>query len=103
SWIVDYPDAENYLALFYSKNIPPNGPNVTRFQQPAFDRLYQQARRQPIDSLRFPLYQEMDRMVIENAAIIPLYYDRSIKLLQPGISGLSANPMNHLHLKRVRK
>ncbi|MFK7971799.1 MAG: ABC transporter substrate-binding protein, partial [Bacteroidia bacterium] len=47
SWIVDYPDAENYLALFYSKNIPPNGPNVTRFQQPAFDRLYQQARRQP--------------------------------------------------------
>ena len=28
SWVADYPDAENYLSLFYSKNFAPNGPNT---------------------------------------------------------------------------
>ena len=32
SWIADYPDAENYLSLFYSKNFCPNGPNYTHFK-----------------------------------------------------------------------
>ena len=27
SWIADYPDPENFLSLFYSKNKSPNGPN----------------------------------------------------------------------------
>ena len=31
SWIADYPDAENYLSLFYSKNFCPQGPNYTHF------------------------------------------------------------------------
>ena len=33
SWIADYPDAENYLSLFYSeKTFTPNGPNYTHFK-----------------------------------------------------------------------
>ncbi len=35
SWIADYPDAENYLSVFYSKNPAP--PNYTRYKSPAFD------------------------------------------------------------------
>jgi oligopeptide transport system substrate-binding protein len=45
----------------------------------------------------------MDRLILEEAPVIPLYYDRVIRILQPGIRGLSGNPMNHLQLKRVRK
>ena len=37
SWIADYPDAENYLSLFYSKNHSPNGPNYTHFNNKSFD------------------------------------------------------------------
>ena len=37
SWIADYADAENYLALFYSGNHSPNGPNYTHFSQTEFD------------------------------------------------------------------
>ena len=36
SWIADYPDAENYLSLFYSKNFSPNGPNYTHFVNSSF-------------------------------------------------------------------
>ncbi|MGZ3880888.1 MAG: ABC transporter substrate-binding protein, partial [Flavisolibacter sp.] len=35
SWIADYPDAENYLSVFYSKNPAP--PNYTRYKNPKFD------------------------------------------------------------------
>src|SRR5690606_40359197 len=43
SWIADYPDAENYLSLFYSKNFTPNGPNYTHYSNPEFDRMYEKA------------------------------------------------------------
>ena len=32
SWVADYPDAENYLSLYYSENFAPNGPNYTHFK-----------------------------------------------------------------------
>ena len=32
SWIADYPDAENYLSVFYGKNPAP--PNYTRYKNP---------------------------------------------------------------------
>ena len=38
---MDYPDSENYLSLFYSKNFTPNGPNYTHFSNEEFDRLYE--------------------------------------------------------------
>ncbi|MBZ0327044.1 MAG: ABC transporter substrate-binding protein, partial [Altibacter sp.] len=40
SWIADYPDAENYMSLFYSQNFTPNGPNYTHFKNEVFDSLY---------------------------------------------------------------
>ena len=39
SWIADYPDAENYLSLFYSKNFAPNGPNYTHFSDYEYDKI----------------------------------------------------------------
>ena len=38
SWIADYPDAENYLSVFYSKNPAP--PNYTRYSSSRFDQLF---------------------------------------------------------------
>jgi peptide/nickel transport system substrate-binding protein len=48
SWIADYPDAENYLSVFYSKNPAP--PNYTRYQNPAFDALLEKALAETSDS-----------------------------------------------------
>ena len=41
SWIADYPDAENYLSVFYSKNPAP--PNYTCYKNPQFDQLFEKA------------------------------------------------------------
>lgn len=103
SWIADYPDAENYLSLFTSANLAPKGPNRSRFANPLYDRYYAQAMNEPDDSLRFSIYRKMDQLMLASAPVIPLYYDRSLRILQKNVLGLGANPMNHLHLKRVRK
>jgi len=101
SWIADYPDAENYLSCFYSANPAP--PNYTRYKNPAFDALYEAALVQEVDSLRFQLYQKMDQMVIEDAPVVPLWYDEVIHFIQPEISGFPANGLNLLELRRARK
>ena len=103
SWIADYPDAENYLSLFYSKNFCPNGPNYTHFNNSTYDKLYEQALSETNDSLRAKLYQQMDEIIIENAAVVPLYYDKVLRFSQKNISGFESNAMNLLDLKRVRK
>ena len=102
SWIADYADAENYLALFYSGNHSPNGPNYTHFSNTEFDDLYEKLLRIPELSKRIPLYEKMDSIVIKQAAIIPLYYDNVLRFSHKNVKGLGSNPMNLLDLKRIK-
>jgi ABC-type transport system substrate-binding protein len=103
SWIADYADAENYLALFYSKNFCPNGPNYTHFNNAEYDALYELAIRETNDSIRYDLYQKMDQIILDEAAIVPLYYDQVLRFVQPNISGFESNGMNMLNLKKAEK
>lgn len=103
SWIADYPDAENYLALFYSKNHAPDGPNYTHFSSPAFDRLYERSLRETDESLRQSLYRTMDSLVMSEAPVIVLYYDQILHFTHKNVTGLRSNAMNSLDLRYVRK
>ncbi len=103
TWIADYPDAENYLSLFYSKNKIPFGPNYTGFSNPAFDKLFEQAYNVKSDAERYAIYQQMDQIIMDNAPVVILYYDKRVNLYQNNISGYSLNAQNLLTLKRVRK
>ena len=103
SWIADYPDAENYLSLFYSKNFSPNGPNYTHFKNSAFDSLYESALSTTEDKLRFEQYRQMDALVMKDIPVIPLYYDEVIRFVQKGVKGMEINPINLLVLKTVCK
>jgi len=103
SWIADYPDAENYMALFYSKNFSPTGPNYTHYANKSFDYLYQKAMDETIDSIRYKLYRQMDRIVMNDAVVVPLYYDEAVRFVHENINGFESNPMNLLNLKYVSK
>ncbi|GAC1373796.1 MAG: ABC transporter substrate-binding protein [Hymenobacter sp.] len=103
SWLGDYPDAENYLALFYSPNFSPAGPDKTHFKSAAYDNLYDEARRTPDVARRTALYQAMDRLIVAECPVISLYYDEVIRLTQNNVRGLTPNPMNQLLLERVQK
>ncbi|MFD0932284.1 ABC transporter substrate-binding protein [Psychroflexus salinarum] len=103
SWIADYPDAINYLSLFYSENFSPNGPNYTHFKNEPFDELYEEALSITEDSLRYELYSQMDSLLIEEAPVIPLYYDEVVRFRSKDVEGLGINPFNLLDLSKVKK
>lgn len=100
SWIADYPDAENYLSVFYSKNPAP--PNYTRYKSASFDEAFEKAIREDNDSIRYKLYQQADKIMIEDAPVVPLWYDKVVWLVQPGVKGFSPNALNLLELRRVK-
>lgn len=101
SWIADYPDAENYLSVFYGKNPAP--PNYTRYKNPVYDRLYEQAIAEKNDSIRYRLYQQMDQLIIQDAPVVPLWYDMAIHLVHTNITNFYPNSLNLLELRKVKK
>ena len=101
SWIADYPDAANYLGVFYSKNPAP--PNYTRYSNPSYDLLFEQSLKETNDSLRYVMYRSLDSMVMADAPIVPLWYDMVLHLVQTNISHFNPNSLNMLELRHVRK
>jgi ABC-type transport system substrate-binding protein len=72
-WIADYPDAENFLQLFYSKNASP-GPNNFNYSNGDFDRLYEQLAVMPDSPARTELYRKAQRIVVEDVPAIFLMH-----------------------------
>ncbi|HSC39957.1 MAG TPA: ABC transporter substrate-binding protein, partial [Chitinophagaceae bacterium] len=97
SWKGDYPDAENYLSVFYSKNPAP--PNYTRYENPQFDQLYERCLTEQNDSVKMKLYQQMDQLMINDAPVVPLWYDEVFRLVNPRVKNFPANGLNLLELR----
>jgi ABC-type transport system substrate-binding protein len=104
SWIADYPDAENFLACFYQPFFSPNGPNYTHFSNAQYDALYEQIESGTMgdEKARQGSVAQANAILMEQAPIIPLYYDKSIRLSQPWVKGLHNDAANRLVLKNVR-
>lgn len=103
SWIADYPDAENYLSLFYSPNFSPNGPNYMHFRNTTYDSIYEKSLTISDIQERKHLYRQMDSIIIDEAPVVPLFYDKAVRFVNKKVSGLGINPQNFLILKRVKK
>ncbi len=103
SWIADYPDAENYLSLFYSINASPNGPNYTRFSDEVYDDMFNRAINETDRDKRIEIYRSMNRYVSERSVVVPLYYDQVVRFYHNNIINFVGNPLNNLDLKTVRK
>lgn len=103
TWLADYADGENFLALFVSSNAAPAGPNYARFQHPDYDSDYKMAIAETDASQRIQAYARLDSMVHSEMPIIPLYHDQVIHFVRHEISGWFINGVNRLDLRRVKK
>jgi oligopeptide transport system substrate-binding protein len=94
SWIADYPDADNFMQLLYSKNIHQN--NNACADIPEYDKLYEQSLRLPATSPeRDRLYHEMAK-IIETYAPWRLDISRYRNMItQPQILGYKKHPILH--------
>ena len=102
SWLADYPDAENFLMLFYSQNFCPGGPNYTHYSNQTFDSLYDAANLASPKE-RLSLYQSMDSLIMQDAPVIPLFYDQVSHFVRKEVIDFETNGVNMLELKRTKK
>ncbi len=99
SWFADFADPENFLSCFYSHNFSPGGPNYTHFQNADFDKLYESMAL----NVNPAMARAADSVLISQAPVLIMYYDKSIRLVQNNVIGLGNDAANRLILKRVRK
>lgn len=103
SWGADYFDPENFMALFYSSNITPRGPNRVGYSNPEIDKLYEEALGITDFAERKKIYDRMQKILIEDAAWLFLYYNEKVYLLKKGIEGFYLDGLNIINLKRTKK
>ncbi len=108
-WVADYPDGENFLQLFYSKNKSP-GPNNFNYQNPEFDRLYEKISTMPDSPQRLKLYRKMERIVcndcpaifsMHGVAYIPYY--KYLKNIKPNPFLYGSTKYRNIDLKLRKK
>jgi ABC-type transport system substrate-binding protein len=93
SWIADYPDADNFMQILYSKNIHQS--NNACASIPEYDRLYEQSVRMPPSPERDRLYHEMTR-IIETYTPWRLDISRYRNMLvQANVLGYKKHPILH--------
>ncbi len=73
------------------------------FKNEVFDSLYVKSLAISNIEERKLLYTKMDSIVIEEAPIVPLFYDMAVRFVNKKVSGLGINPQNFLILKHVKK
>jgi ABC-type transport system substrate-binding protein len=79
-WVGDYPDAQNFLQLFYSKNARP-GPNRTNYSSPAFDRAYEAALSADSSEKRNAYWIECQRILREDCPWVFTHCNKSFSLV----------------------
>jgi oligopeptide transport system substrate-binding protein len=106
AWIADYPDPENFLNLFYGKHVPASLNeksyiNFARYISPEFDVIFEEALRATDEKKRLELFAKCDQMIIDDAVVMPIYYDSYIRLVQLNVKGFPINAMEYRDLSRV--
>jgi ABC-type transport system substrate-binding protein len=90
-WIADYPDGDNFMQLYYSKNIGAN--NVGCMDIPEFDKLYVQSQKLPAGEERDMLYRKMARLIEYYSAQQVGFARYRSMLAQPRVIGYKKNPL----------
>jgi oligopeptide transport system substrate-binding protein len=81
-WVIDYPDAQNFLQLFYGPNKAP-GVNATNYENPEFDRLYERIVSMSDSPERTALYEKMAQITMDDCTWALVAYPLAYGLFQP--------------------
>lgn len=92
SFLADYPDPDNFVRWYRF---------VVAQRNEYYTRLMENARRVTDQEERLILYRQADRMLVEEAAIMPLYYWRDHMLVKPWVSKFPTSALKLWFLKDV--
>ena len=93
-WHADYPDAENFLQLYYGPNIQKQT-NNSNYASPEFDRLYEQVRTMPDTPVRTKLYARMINMLSRDCPALLLTEPVSYVLHYDWVENIKPHPIGY--------
>lgn len=106
-WGADYPDPHNFMAVLYTS--PPPQADIWKttpeliYSNKAFDDLVWQAAREQDPAKRVERYRQCERiLLLDDPALLPLYYPVRHRLIRPTVGGLISNGMGAPSLRQVR-
>ncbi|MBN1219302.1 MAG: peptide ABC transporter substrate-binding protein [Anaerolineae bacterium] len=89
-WLADYPDPQNFLeVLFHSQSAQ----NYGGYSNPKVDELLNQAQGTPDIIERLALYRDVEQMIMDDAALIPLYFEVENWLVKPYVKNFRIPPL----------
>ncbi len=97
-WTMDYPDAENSLALLTKKNFPP-GPNASFYENKYFEKLFQEY---DTSNEKNNLIENMEKIVFEDLPWIMLYYDQRATLIHDKVKNFIPSDLINNSLKYLK-
>jgi oligopeptide transport system substrate-binding protein len=89
SWVADYDDPMTFLYLFGSTT---GAQNYSDYANPAYDALIARADQEPDAGRRAAYLARAESMMLDDAAVIPIYFYVSKNLVSPRITGWRPNP-----------
>jgi ABC-type transport system substrate-binding protein len=99
-WQADYPDAENFYQLLYGPNTPP-GPNDGSYNNPEYNKLYEEMRLMENGPERFAKMARMNQIIMEDVPVILLFNQMRVGLVPQWVKYLKRNIMYNPPLKYV--
>lgn len=97
-WQADYPTMDNFLyPLFYSKS----SDNYSDYNNPEVDKLLLEARSTTDKAQREAKYQEVEKMILKDAAFAPIYFYGTRRIIQPYVKGFILDNMENYSLAKV--
>jgi len=95
-WGADYPDSHNFMSILYTCAPPSDtaryGKTELYYCSEKFDTLVWEAAAEVDTEKRAALYKQCEQeFIVDNPAVIPLYYTARTRLVKPYVKGLIIN------------
>ncbi|WP_417642526.1 peptide ABC transporter substrate-binding protein [Enterobacter kobei] len=87
SWVGDYNEPSTFLSLLTSSH----SGNISRFKDPAYDKVLSQAAQETTTEARNADYNEAEKIIAEKAPIAPIYQYSNGRLIKPWLKGYPIN------------
>lgn len=106
TWFSDFPSPETFLVNAYGKVVPdskdePSYINSSRFQNKEFDRYFEEGGQNGNMEEAYASYAEAEKILMEEAPFIILWYGEDMMLLQSNVQQFETNGMRYLDLRNV--
>ena len=97
-WIADYPHPQDFLDVLFHTGTEYN---YGEYSNPALDVLLEQAGIEPDAAKSLEMYRQAEQMLVDNAAVLPLWFGRNYILVKPYVQGYELNAMGYVMLNKV--